>query len=127
MLRAADLHIGPFPGVFFPPQQHGGNPWQQSPGPVSGPGQPNLGAAVESFYKAGGPPFGAFSQPPSSSQPQQPGLQFGAFASHNFPQFGQLGTGFGHAAPFIHTGARPQPIRNQTCCAQLVAVWTVLW
>jgi len=40
----------------------------------------------------------------SQSQAQSQNLQFGAFASHNFPQFGQLTSDFGQS-PFIRTGA----------------------
>ena len=96
------LAAGPFPGVFFPSQHGSSNPWQ--PTGSSGQSKPNLEAAVQSFYKAGGPSLGsnAFSQPPGS-QPPAPGLQFGAFGAHNFPQFGQLTSGFGQL-PFIHTG-----------------------
>ena len=96
------LAAGPFPGVFFPSQHGSSNPWQ--PTGSSGQSKPNLEAAVQSFYKAGGPSLGsnAFSQPPGSQSPA-PGLQFGAFGAHNFPQFGQLTSGFGQL-PFIHTG-----------------------
>lgn len=100
--------------MFFP-AQHGNNPWQPASSGASQK-QPNLEAAVESFYKAGGTSFGSTFGPPPGSQPPSSGLQFGAFGAHTFPQFGQLGSSFGQA-PFIPTGTlrERRPANPSTC------------
>ena len=105
---------GPFPGVLFPmpaqPAPPGpSNMWQtpapQLPQQGSLPGEPNLNAAVQSFYNAGGTSsgFGAGLMDASTDVPSTSSMpQFGAFPA----QFGQLGGTFGQS-PFIRTGLFP--------------------
>ena len=120
------LHPGAFPAALFPISSQGssrsGAMWQPPPPPKQAPNpQPNLAAAVESFYAAravgSGGSFGntgstAFSGGPSSNPPANPPLslpQFGSFGAGTFGtglQFGQLGGAFGQS-PFIPTGKQP--------------------
>ena len=122
------LHPGAFPAALFPmTHQQTNRPgamWQPPPPPPpeqSQNSQPNLAAAVESFYAAraignsadfnsttatafsGGPPTNPASNPPLNLP------QFGSFGAGSFGsglQFGQLGGAFGQS-PFIPTGKQP--------------------
>lgn len=118
------LHPGAFPAALFPITSQGSNRpgamWQQPPLQEQAPNpQPNLAAAVESFYSAravgssGG--FGsaggaAFSGGPTTNSSTNSPLtlpQFGSFGSFGTGlQFGQLGGAFGQS-PFIPTGKQP--------------------
>ena len=118
------LHPGAFPAALFPITSQGNNRsgamWQQPPLPEQAPNaQPNLAAAVESFYSAravgssgfgttGGAAFsGHTTNPPNNSPLNLP--QFGSFGAGAFGtglQFGQLGGAFGQS-PFIPTGKQP--------------------
>ena len=116
------LHPGAFPTALFPITSQGSNRpgamWQQPPLPEQAPNpQPNLAAAVESFYSAravgssagfGSAGGAAFSGGPtnntSSSNSPLTLPQFGSFGSFGTGlQFGQLGGAFGQS-PFIPTG-----------------------
>ena len=130
---------GLFPLAQTHPNVPNPNPiWQQSAPPDRQPQQnpqPNLAAAVESFYAAGNPStssgFGTaapqpFSSSGSSIPPTNPPLnlpQFGSFGAGfgSGLQFGQLGSAFGQS-PFIPTGRQPDwstgPITNSPNPAQ---------
>lgn len=110
---------GSFQGTYFSgPQQN--NPWQTQPSGQDT--QPNLEAAMQSFYKGG---QNNSEQSPSRQnvQPQQAssGLQFGAFS--NFPQFGQLGSSFGHQ-PFIQTGLSLYRRKSSRFSTVIVIRWS---
>ena len=120
------LHPGAFPAALFPITSQGSNRsgamWQQPPLPEQATNpQPNLAAAVESFYAAravgsssgfGSTGSAAFSGGPTTNPPTNPALnlpQFGSFGAGSFGtglQFGQLGGTFGQS-PFIPTGKQP--------------------
>ena len=120
------LHPGAFPAALFPITSQGshrsGAMWQQPPLPEQAPNpQPNLAAAVESFYSAravgsssgfGSTGGAAFSGGPTTNLPNNAPLnlpQFGSFGAGSFGtglQFGQLGGAFGQS-PFIPTGKQP--------------------
>ena len=120
------LHPGAFPAALFPITSQGSNRsgamWQPPPPPEQTPNpQPNLAAAVESFYAAravgsssgfGNTGAAAFSGGPSANPTANPPLnlpQFGSFGAGSFGtglQFGQLGEAFGQS-PFIPTGKQP--------------------
>lgn len=121
------LHPGAFPAALFPITSQCSNrpgaTWQPPPPPEQAPNpQPNLAAAVESFYAAravgsssgfGGTGAAAFSGgPPTANPSANPPLnlpQFGSFGAGSFGtglQFGQLGGAFGQS-PFIPTGKQP--------------------
>lgn len=120
------LHPGAFPAALFPITSQGSNRpgamWQQLPLPEQAPNpQPNLAAAVESFYSAravgssagfgsaGGAAFSGGPTTNSSTSANSPLTlpQFGSFGSFGTGlQFGQLGGAFGQS-PFIPTGKQP--------------------
>ena len=120
------LHPGAFPAALFPITSQGTNQsgamWQQPSLPEQAPNpQPNLAAAVESFYSAravgsssgfGSKGSAAFSGGPMTNPPNNSPLnlpQFGSFGVGSFGtglQFGQLGGAFGQS-PFIPTGKQP--------------------
>lgn len=120
------LHSGAFSAALFPITSQGSNRsgamWQQPPLPEQAPApQPNLAAAVESFYSAravgsstgfGSTGGAAFSGGPMTNPSNNPPLnlpQFGSFGAGSFGtglQFGQLGGAFGQS-PFIPTGKQP--------------------
>lgn len=120
------LHPGAFPAALFPITSQGSNRsgamWQQPPLPEQATNpQPNLAAAVESFYAAravgsssgfGSTGGAAFSGGPTANPSTTPPLnlpQFGSFGAGSFGtglQFGQLGGTFGQS-PFIPTGKQP--------------------
>ncbi len=123
------LHPGAFPAALFPiahqNNSRGAAMWQPPPPPPpqepSQSSQPNLAAAVESFYAAravnnstgfGNTAATAFSGAPTTVPPSNPPLnlpQFGSFGAGSFGsglQFGQLGGAFGQS-PFIPTGKQP--------------------
>ncbi|KAL0023373.1 hypothetical protein WJX77_012324 [Trebouxia sp. C0004] len=125
----ARLHPGAFPAALFPTahqnNSRGAAMWQPPPPPPpqepSQSSQPNLAAAVESFYAAkavnnstgfGNTAATAFSGAPTTAPPSNPHLnlpQFGSFGAGSFGsglQFGQLGGAFGQS-PFIPTGKQP--------------------
>lgn len=120
------LHPGAFPAALFPTAHQNNNRgaamWQPPPPPPpqepSQAAQPNLAAAVESFYAAravgNSTGFGsaAFSAAPTTQPASNAPLnlpQFGSFGAGSFGsglQFGQLGGAFGQS-PFIPTGKQP--------------------